>query len=262
MQNRYVGDIGDFGKYGLLKSLCSSGKSDDGRPLKLGVVWYLVPDEVHNGDGGLTYYLKPSAANHEQFRTCDQVLYDNLREIVTSNHRHVATIRTKGVLPVDTRFYEAPLTFEGIQGNGTRRRDQRAQLRDHWIKGALQATEDCEVVFLDPDNGLEVKVGRCQARGPKYAYFDEMLPFTERKQTLMVYHHIARQGSAREQIASRIAQIKEKLNRNSFALWYHRGTARAFFVIPADQHADLLRSNEAIFLSALWLRHFELIAPT
>ena len=43
MQDRYVGDIGDFGKYGLLRALC-------GRDLYLGVVWYLIPDE-----GGLDY---------------------------------------------------------------------------------------------------------------------------------------------------------------------------------------------------------------
>lgn len=43
MQNRYVGDVGDFGKYHLLKALC---RGDDGKAaLSLGVVWYLVPDE-------------------------------------------------------------------------------------------------------------------------------------------------------------------------------------------------------------------------
>ena len=38
MQNRYVGDIGDFGKYGLLRALYH------GR--QLGVAWYLCPDDV------------------------------------------------------------------------------------------------------------------------------------------------------------------------------------------------------------------------
>ena len=47
MQNRYVGDIGDFGKYGLLRALCH------GR--RLGVAWYLYPDEAHNG--GIVQYL-------------------------------------------------------------------------------------------------------------------------------------------------------------------------------------------------------------
>ena len=42
MQNRYVGDIGDFGKYGLLRA--HFGRKYQ-IPLRLGVVWYLFPDE-------------------------------------------------------------------------------------------------------------------------------------------------------------------------------------------------------------------------
>jgi hypothetical protein len=37
MQNRYTADLGDFGKYGLLKALCQS--KDEERNLRLGVVW-------------------------------------------------------------------------------------------------------------------------------------------------------------------------------------------------------------------------------
>ncbi|MGN1144419.1 MAG: hypothetical protein ACI4SU_07600 [Anaerovoracaceae bacterium] len=44
MQNRYTGDIGDFGKLGLLRQLSGAGFS-------IGVNWYLTPDESHNGDG-------------------------------------------------------------------------------------------------------------------------------------------------------------------------------------------------------------------
>lgn len=43
MQNRYVGDVGDFGKYTLLNALASSG-------LRLGVVWYLNEFEEGNSE--------------------------------------------------------------------------------------------------------------------------------------------------------------------------------------------------------------------
>ena len=43
MQNRYTADLGDFGKYGLLKALCQSYIEDEEPNLRLGVVWYLVP---------------------------------------------------------------------------------------------------------------------------------------------------------------------------------------------------------------------------
>ena len=45
MQNRYAGDVGDFGKYGLLRTLCREPPL-----LSLGVVWYLVSDEQGDQD--------------------------------------------------------------------------------------------------------------------------------------------------------------------------------------------------------------------
>ena len=39
MQNKYVGDIGDFGKYVLLRRLACPEFTES--PLSLGVIWYL-----------------------------------------------------------------------------------------------------------------------------------------------------------------------------------------------------------------------------
>ena len=52
MQNRYVGDIGDYLKLGILRAL-SPG-------YHLGVAWWLFPDEAHNGDGRHIGYLESS----------------------------------------------------------------------------------------------------------------------------------------------------------------------------------------------------------
>ena len=49
MQNRYTGDIGDYVKYGLLRTL------SDGQ--RLGMAWYLFPDEDHDRDGHHGDYL-------------------------------------------------------------------------------------------------------------------------------------------------------------------------------------------------------------
>ncbi|MBD3413291.1 MAG: hypothetical protein GF421_02535 [Candidatus Aminicenantes bacterium] len=50
MQDRYTGDIGDFGKYGLLRYIL------DREDMTLGVNWYLVPNEAHNDDGKYNRY--------------------------------------------------------------------------------------------------------------------------------------------------------------------------------------------------------------
>lgn len=59
MQNRFAGDIGDYGKYGLLRALAKL-------PLRLGVIWYLTPDG--DSGGNRTGYLQMP----ERFRSCDR----------------------------------------------------------------------------------------------------------------------------------------------------------------------------------------------
>ena len=259
MQNRYVGDLGDFGKYGLLKVLCASAESVTCPDMILGVVWYLVPDEVHNQDGKYVQYLVPTAKNQEQFRICDPALYDALAGIVDSGRRGVSSVSAGGVLPDGTLYYESPLAFDGLSGSGPGVRLQRAELRVRWLWGALECTAPCELVFLDPDNGLEVGVGPYLKRGPKYVFFDELAPFVQRGQSLVVYHHMSRHGRSLDQVRRRLSEIGDRLGREAFALLYHRGSARAFFVVPVDGHEELLRTRAERFLDSPWARHFELV---
>jgi hypothetical protein len=50
MQNRYTGDVGDFLKLGILRKLMPG--------YRLGVAWWLYPDETHNKDGRHIGYLR------------------------------------------------------------------------------------------------------------------------------------------------------------------------------------------------------------
>ena len=296
MQNRYVGDLGDFGKYGLLRLLClpvrmvedqtlspslgwptvvdnhkdsanaegstiplwPSEEANSTRSLTVGVVWYLVPDETHNSDGKHVHYLDPSAYNQERYRDCDPTLYDTLREIVRSNRRNVSSIRDYQVLPLGTRFYEAALTFGRPDNQSLYAREHRVVRRKAWLQDALNLTAGCDIVFVDPDNGLEVQVGPYQRRGPKYVFFDELLPYLEREQSLVIYHHLGRQGSAWDQIRERLTQIKSKLGREALALLYHRGSARVFFIVPVTRHRPNLVSKVETLMQSSWSRHFEL----
>ena len=300
MQNRYVGDLGDFGKYGLLRSLCipkradawlslsaglawyptlrkSTSKStnegpafplwsheevDTDQSLSLGVVWYLVPDEGHNDDGKYVQYLDPSALNQQRYRVCDPILYDALRKIVSSGRRNISSIRESQVLPYGTIFYERKLSFDAPDEQGPMTGEDRVSHRMTWLLNGLEATHKCDLVFVDPDNGLEVKVGPHQKRGSKYVFFDELLPFLQRDQSLVIYHHIGRQGSAVDQIQERLAQIKERLGYKAFAFLYRRGSARVFFVVPALCHIMTLLSRSQRFMLSPWSRHFELFGPS
>ncbi len=147
MQNRYVGDVGDFGKYGLLRTLtvdCS-----------LGVVWYLTLDEGNNADGKHVSYLVPSATNRARYRNCDPDLYDRLGKIVHDKARSVKSVRQRGILRTGTGFYDKVLTYDGMPSIGLGAKNARLKYRRHWVEQALHATQHCDIVFLDPDNGFE-----------------------------------------------------------------------------------------------------------
>src|SRR5262249_40298387 len=101
MQNRYVGDVGDFGKYALLRRLGGIGNE---RPLRLGVVWCLYPDENHNSDGRHVSYLESL-----EFTQLDAELASLLRKAVKSGRRSISVIRASGTLPSGTVFYDLPL---------------------------------------------------------------------------------------------------------------------------------------------------------
>lgn len=257
MQNRYVGDVGDFGKYGLLKSLCTANRTNSSN-LTLGVIWYLVPDESHNDDGMRTKYLNLNKSDNK-FRKCDPHLYDKLADIVHHNKRNVLNIQKNNILPSNTYFYDKILTFDGIHSIGSKAKNMRLGLRIKWLQGASKVTSKCDIIFVDPDNGFEVKtVKRHHKRGPKYTFFDELLPYLQKKQSLVIYQHTNR-DTKDNQINKRFSQINEILtegNNNAFAL--HYGASQVFFVIPAKNHTDILLKRAKCLCDGPWSKHFTL----
>lgn len=261
MQDRYVGDVGDYGKYKLLKTL-SCGEGTGQVQLSLGVIWYLVPNESHNEDGSHLGYLKMSPKNLARFRSGDPVLYDLLAEIVGEGQRKVSIIKKVNILPPNTAFYEQPLTYDGLPGIGARAKEQRLMHRKKWLNGALECTKDCDIVFVDPDNGLQVSSYESHVKkGPKYTYYEELRPFLKRNQSIVIYQHSGRNGSAEEQITERLNQLSINLGITSeiFALLFRCGTSRAFFVIPSHEHKDVLAKRAGdLCKSVPWTEHFQL----
>jgi hypothetical protein len=191
------------------------------------------------------------------------IVYHALLRMLRDGDRSVRAVRECGVLPGDTVFYEEVLTFAGTPGIGRAAKERRLECRRAWAWGALAATRGCDLVFADPDNGLETRAGvpRHRLTGPKYAYYDELAPYLERGQSLVVYHHLHRSLAHEEQVRDRLSQVGERLGP-AFALRFRPGTGRAFFVVPAEAHREVLRERAArLVRNRCWARHFELYEP-
>ena len=248
MQDRYTGDVGDFGKYGLLRALVGA---DDA--LRLGVVWYLFPNESHNADGKhVRYVLKDTPNNHKRFRACDPELYDTLRTLVSDGKRNVASVQASDILPAGTVFYEPSLSFPREE-----RQDGRKARRDSWLNGALEATAESEVIFVDPDNSISETVDPLDEKGPKYVYMGDLLEFRNRDQSLVIYHHLARWDKADTQIRYWADRLKDRLGLPElpWSLRYRRGSSRAYFIVPRERHKAALECRLSKLLDGPWANH-------
>lgn len=246
MQNRYVGDIGDFAKYALLRALvCQSG-------FRLGIVWCLFPDESHNFDGRHTGYLQRG-----EYRHLDPVLHDRLALIVRSGRRSVRKIARAGLFAHDTISFEMPISLSNMVRTD---RPTREEYRTKWISRALVATANCSLVFFDPDNGFEISsVPKYGPKAGKYVFWDELSSFWDRGQSLIIYHHLNRSASAKEQ-----TRALRKLLLITFAdaglvtsLLFRRGSCRHFWIVGQTMHAVGLRSAVEAILSSGWSGYFD-----
>jgi hypothetical protein len=125
MQNRYVGDIGDYLKLGILRAL-SPG--------------YHVGVEVHNSDGRHIGYL----GRADLWRHFDPYLFDTLRGIVSSGRQSVRELEAANILPGATFASE----FVPAGGPPT----QRGQARREWLEAVQRKFEGTDLLFLDPWN--------------------------------------------------------------------------------------------------------------
>ena len=136
----------------------------------------LTPNDDRRSDGRVTGYLdKPSS-----WKRYDEELYDALYDWVkVSRSRRVAHIEHSALLPAAT-FFPSRVPDDGAG-------------RERYIDGLIQAASGAEVVFLDPDNGMEVpstKSGR--KNSSKYVYWREIQALATAGRSVLVYQHYPR----------------------------------------------------------------------
>jgi hypothetical protein len=226
LQNRYVGDVGDFAKYGLLRLLTSETS------FSLGVLWWLFADEDHNSDGRHVSYLKNSA-----FSALDPQLHLTLERLLSAGQRSVKAIARSGILPEDTIFFDAPLSTSSSVASPRKLRERR---RAAWLRKAFAVTAKCDFVFFDPDNGLETASVACHSpKGGKYVFWEELMPFWSRGQSLVIYHHLNRTASVAKQTEVLQEKFASKFADASLIrhFLFRRGSCRHFWLISQQKHA-------------------------
>ena len=268
MQNRYVGDVGDFGKHGLLRFLSGETDPKGVEPrLKLGLIWYTHHDERHNHDREKTnydgkhtgYLVRTPKDDRKEYRECDPDLWERLRDLLLRDARCVHCAREMGILPDDTAFYDTQL-YHVPGGSARAIREAKATMREHWFQGALNVTKGAELVCVDPDNGIAPDKDMFLKDGPKYVYMGDLQALWLRKQSLVIYHQLDHTDKAPEQARLKADTLQAGLaGAEPIPLLFHRGSARLFFVVPQPDKKELIKARVSRMLDSPWGKneHFE-----
>ena len=224
MKHQYFGDINDYRKYGLLRLL-------SGGTLRLGVCWMLTLDDGRT-DGKFIQYLH---APHI-WRAYDPPLFDALHQVVNvARLRSVHQAEQLSILPA-ADFY-THLLF-----------DNRMQ-RQGYFQRMLQQFQDVDLVFFDPDNGIEtasVKLG--QKASSKFLYWSELLTTYQGGHSVLFYQHFRREE--RSTFIKRIAaDIQGRIPATDVYAFH---TAHVmFFLVAQPQHTMHFRRQIA-HITEIW----------
>ncbi|HJX30928.1 MAG TPA: hypothetical protein VJ624_03640 [Thermodesulfobacteriota bacterium] len=245
--------MGDFGKFSLLKSLFGNTNH------KIGVIWYLFPDELHNNDGGHTNYV-----DKQSFLDCDKNLCEILKKVL-AGERSVAALEKAGLLPGNTVFFSEQLDFHLRYSSQSHiDKEERECRRKDWLKNANQSVSNCKVLFLDPDNGLQIascpKIN--QMKSGKFAYYSEISVLAKDKHVCIIYHHLNRHknhGTHSVQIKTRVSELREQINPSSqiFALRFRPYSPRAYFILTDSQEEPPIKNKIYNFLQSQCGKHWD-----
>ncbi|MBI5477187.1 MAG: hypothetical protein HY964_10685 [Ignavibacteriales bacterium] len=230
MQDKYAGDIGDFGKYILLKNISAFGMNG----IRLGVNWYYCKlKELNSTDGRHTDYLSKNNKHHNKFLICDPKLLKQLNDIVHHHRRSIRSVEELDILQAGTSFYSTPIPENSSSKNIVKRTE--------WFEDSKKALSGSDIIFLDPDNGIAPdKATIFQKRAVKYSFTDEMISYYDLGKSLIVYNH--RDRSPTTKYLSRLKNISLKTTGGTtpILLRFKRVSVRDYLILPQKSHKKFL----------------------
>lgn len=210
MKNQYFGDVNDYRKYGLLRCLLA------GNDLRLLVAWMLTLDDGRTDGRFIRYLGKPERHRHH-----DPELFDTLKAFLAGDAvRRVSQISQSSLLSRTGYFRDIVPDPAGE--------------RSRWFAALKRAVDSADIVFLDPDNGFEVKSVPYGRKGSsKYVFWDEVETLASAGKSLVIYQHFRRVKRV-ELIAGMEAELRE---RTGLAFAKGMRTSHVLFLVAAqDAH--------------------------
>lgn len=223
MKDQYFGDVNDFRKYGLLRALVLPER------LRLGVCWMLTEPDGRTDGNFLAYLGKPKT-----YRRSDAELFDWLKQVIDAEQDRRTTRIEESALLGSASFQSNILT-------------DRESERDRYFSECAQRFTGCDLVFFDPDTGLEI---RSTSRGckdsRKYLYWHEVCNTFNAGSSALIYQHFIRENRA-----GYIARMTDELRERTRArtVFSFRTPHVLFLLASQERHATGFRKSLAAIRS-------------
>jgi hypothetical protein len=143
---------------------------------RIGVCWMLTPPDDRPDGGKISYLDQPEA-----WQSHEPEVFDRLRSVRgTPGMRRLRLIERSDIIP-GALFFNEHLS-------------DRLDLRRAYFAAAFDELKTAELIFFDPDNGLDVKsTPRGHAGSSKFIYRDEVADTYRHGHSVLVYQHFPRQ---------------------------------------------------------------------
>lgn len=203
MKDQYFGDFGDYQKISLLQKLSKAG-------LRVTTYWMKTLDDSSTDGKHITYLLKPAL-----WRSYETEIFDFLNEKIKSKKRLLSHIEgssyCKGI-----QFINDPI--------------EDTLVRDAILeKICRDNTQD--VVFFDPDNGIEV-ASTNKKNVHKYVTWNEIIKTFNSGKSVLIYQHFSR--SSRESfIKNKMKEIKQRIDAPVLSLKVKHSV---YFFVIQEKH--------------------------
>lgn len=214
MKNQYFADVNDFRKYGMLRIL--AGNSE----MRTAICWMLTENDVRT-DGQFVGYLGQPG----KWRAYDADLFDSLVACMQDQTNRSVKWAEENHL-ISSAVYFSPLLT-----------DKPGDRHKYFMQFQTLAAGS-ELVFFDPDNGIEVGSVPFGRKGSnKYIYWDELLKTFASGKSILIYQHFHRVNRERfsQEIANRCCEFFQ------IPQMFGLTTANVLFLlIPQSDHQHYL----------------------
>lgn len=232
MKNQYVGDIGDYSKLGLISTLISLDQN-----IKLGINWYQFDGTHHTespNDGKHYTYLTKKRKDYKKLSDLFPDIYKDFETFFTKNVKGTTEIAKEKRL-IQNLEHISCLTKVLFYSEDICNKD-----RKEWFEKSVDCLDKAEIIFLDPDNGLEYARG---TGGVKHVLIDELKEYYSKGNSVILYNHRDRKPTS-----TYLTKFKDAANEIGTCddclriIRANKGTVRDYVFFTQKKHKTLINS--------------------